>query len=273
MFGFGKKHKTIRVNFIESGNSQPFASVDMPVGQLPETFEINTTLHIADDEWQVVGATPPQKSEFQKSGKLDITLTKPEVTSIDPSKILFSLPTINDELPAREDPASMENVLVVHEDDWRQFEFISAQYHDEITQELQSVMDIYDNQRVESGFKTLHIRKLITHPLTGAQIALSALEKAFPVEHKYKGVAFNNAASTIVNSFALQTQSGWILWGQTDDDANVSTLCLRNTQQASVSAIAGQMDAFIADNHLYLIDWVRVFLCKQGIASFAQYQC
>lgn len=273
MFGFGTKHKIIQVNFIENDHSQPFASVDMPVGQLPETFEINTTLHIADDEWLVVGAIPSKKSEFQKSGKLDITLTKPEVTSIDPSKMLFSLPTINDELPAREDPASMENVLVVHEDDWRQFEFIAAQYHDEITQERQSVMDIKDNQRVESGFKNLHIRRLITHPLAGTQIALSALEKAFSVEHIYSGVAFNDAASTIVNSFALLTPSGWILWGQTDDNGNVSTLCLCNTQQASVSAITGQIDTFIADNHLILIDWVRIFLCKQDVASFAEYPC
>lgn len=271
MFGFGKKHKTIRVNFIESGKTEAFARVDLPIERLPDTFEINTTLHIAEEDWQVISAVPPQKAAFQKSGTLDVILSKPEITYVDPSKILFSLPTINDELPALENPHSMENVLVVLEDDWRQCEFIASRYSGDINQECQSVINIYDTQRVESGFKTLHIRKIINHPLAETGITLAALENAFPIEHRYQAVAFNNNASTIINSFALKTPSGWILWGQSDNNGNISTLCLRHTATADISAIAGQIDGFVAENNLYLIDWVKVFICGAGADSFNQY--
>ncbi|GKX53631.1 hypothetical protein [Budvicia aquatica] len=271
MFGFGKKHQTIRVKFIESGKAEAFAQVDLPIERLPDTFEINTTLHIAEEDWEVVSAVPPQKAQFEKTGTLDITLCKPEITYVDPSEILFSLPTINDELPALENPPSMENVMVVLEDDWRQCEFIAGRYHNEINQECQSVINIYDTQRVESGFKTLHVRKIITHPLTETRITLAALENAFTIEHRYQAVAFNNNASTIINSFAVKSPSGWIFWGQTDDNGDISTLCLRQSETADISAITGQIDAFIADNNLYLIDWIQVFVCGEGAASFSQY--
>lgn len=71
MFGFGKKHTTIRVEFVKQGESAPFMRSDVPIDSLPDTFEIDTTLHIKEEEWQVVSALPPQKSEFRKTGKSD----------------------------------------------------------------------------------------------------------------------------------------------------------------------------------------------------------
>lgn len=51
MLWFGKKHDKISVEFVESGKDKPFAVSMVPIGQLPETFEVATTLDIADKKW------------------------------------------------------------------------------------------------------------------------------------------------------------------------------------------------------------------------------
>ena len=98
MFGFGKNKGVIEVRFYEGKSETPFAVSNLPVDQLPDTFEIDTTLHLGDDNWRVIGAEPPQKSKFRTSGKLDLFLAKSEVTQIDPRELLYSLPTINDDI-------------------------------------------------------------------------------------------------------------------------------------------------------------------------------
>jgi hypothetical protein len=38
----------------------------MPPDDLPESFEIDTTLHLGDSNWSVVHAEPQTKAEFTK---------------------------------------------------------------------------------------------------------------------------------------------------------------------------------------------------------------
>jgi hypothetical protein len=88
--GFGSK-QTIAVTFLEEGTGRVIGKVDLPIGQLPDTFAIETQLDIAKQKYMVVKSEPPTKAEFSKTGKLVNTLRK--VEAIDPSKMLFSLPT------------------------------------------------------------------------------------------------------------------------------------------------------------------------------------
>ncbi len=48
MFGFGKLKKEVSVEFIEQGADEVFAGSVIPKDQLPEAFEINTTLDIGE---------------------------------------------------------------------------------------------------------------------------------------------------------------------------------------------------------------------------------
>ena len=47
MFGFSRKHDKIRVEFVETGKETPFAVSMVPIGQLPNTFEVATELDIS----------------------------------------------------------------------------------------------------------------------------------------------------------------------------------------------------------------------------------
>ncbi len=60
----------------------------MPVDKLPDSFEIDTTLHLGETDWSVVCAEPSIKAEFSKTRKLTIRLRK--IESMDPKEIAFS---------------------------------------------------------------------------------------------------------------------------------------------------------------------------------------
>ena len=87
MFGF-KKKKTVRVRFFEQGTSEPFAMSDMPPEQLPESFVVDTMMHIGEDNWSVVRAEPSSRAEAAVHGRLDLHLNK--VVQMAPQSISYS---------------------------------------------------------------------------------------------------------------------------------------------------------------------------------------
>ena len=271
MFGFGKDKKTINVQFIESGKSEPFAVSDMPLKQLPDTFEIDTTMHLGDDDWRVIAAEPAEKEKFRKKGSLKLTLQKVIVEMVDPKEILYSIPTISNDIAGVEDAKSLENVAVFMEDDWRQFEILSIKYERKIEEDLKAVDGIYENHKSGMGFKEIHLRKLITKPLKNVDLKLEAIIKHFGMKHQYSGVAFNNVAATLVNGFALSTESGWLLWGQINDEGNIEFLNVAQTEESNIDLFSSKIDAFLTINGLYAVNWPRVFWAGPNKHSFEQY--
>jgi len=265
-----RDHKLIEVQFFESNNTTPFATSNFPVDQLPDTFEIDTTLNLGEDEWRVLGADPLRKSEFRKTGKLRIFLAKFEQLEVDPEQLLFSLPTVNNEIPAVQHAESLEHAMVFSEDDWRQFEFVSQAYEPLIAEEFQAIRQVYENHREGAGFRELHLRRKITAPLRDKFLTLSVLNTAFSIEQAFAGVAFNTAAATIVGGFALYTRSAWLLWGQADAAGNVTALNLTQTEASEIQGFTQQVDAFVEQNDLYLVDWTRLFWCGPGKRNFAE---
>lgn len=272
MFGFAKDFKVIGVEFYEGKSSTPFAASDVPIDQLPDTFEINTTMNLGENDWRVVDAKPIEKTEFRKGGKLKLYLAKVETTMVDPNELLYSLPTINDSLASLEDSESLENITVVREDDWRQFEFIAKHHETLIDGEFEAIQTIYENHREGPGFNQLHIRKAIAEPLSDTAISISSLKESFSIERDYAGIAFNNAAATIVNGFAFSTKSGWLLWGQLDDTGHIAILNLSETQNSNVEEIAKDIDSLAKKHELFLVDWPRLFWAGIGKRKFLEYQ-
>lgn len=91
-------------------------------------------------------------------------------TPIDPKTLSFSLATINDALPPIDSAASPGATdLVLHKDEWRQFEAISRACDAEMQEELSDVRRIFQEQsRISGGvrvFTGMHLRKRMTRPL------------------------------------------------------------------------------------------------------------
>ena len=66
-----------------------------------------------------------------------------------------------------------KNVLELHEDDWRQVEFVSIVLRDDIEADLASVREIYEQHRKGPGFDQIHVRKRITQPLKGTAVPVA----------------------------------------------------------------------------------------------------
>jgi len=80
--------RNVRVTFIDDATGEAFASSDMPPDNLPDSFDLDTTLHLGDDQWSLVHADPRAKEDFTKSGTLTLRLRK--IETMDPKAISFS---------------------------------------------------------------------------------------------------------------------------------------------------------------------------------------
>lgn len=56
----------IDVDFIDAETNKIFAKSKMPIEQLPKSFATATTMHIGNENWQVVSATPMTHEEIKK---------------------------------------------------------------------------------------------------------------------------------------------------------------------------------------------------------------
>ena len=95
MFGLRKK-KTVKIQFFEDSESEPFASTEMPFEQIPEVFEIGSTMSISDDEWSIICVEPPLRSEIIATGALDLRLSK--VVMINPAETSYSQADITEKV-------------------------------------------------------------------------------------------------------------------------------------------------------------------------------
>ena len=80
--------RKVTVTLIDDTTGAVFASSNMPPDDLPESFAIDTTLHLGEDNWSVIHAEPQTKAEFTKSGKVTLRLRK--IETMDPNAISFS---------------------------------------------------------------------------------------------------------------------------------------------------------------------------------------
>ncbi len=80
--------RKVKVTFIDETTGVSFASSNISPDDLPESFEIDTILHLGDGDWSVIHAEPQTKTEFTKSGKATLRLQK--VDMMDPEAMSFS---------------------------------------------------------------------------------------------------------------------------------------------------------------------------------------
>ncbi len=100
---------------------------------------------------------------------------------VDLSDVLYTKPTIENTFPEVEytDHSSLKG-LIVHEDDWRQIEFVSTNLIDFAAEEIASIQRIFEEQskEIKAGlvFKETHLRTKIPKPIT-SPFPIQSLEK------------------------------------------------------------------------------------------------
>ena len=209
----------IRVQFIDNSTGMTIGFSEMTPDQLPETFSVPTTMHIQEKEWSVDEAIPTNSTDFINTKKLVLKLKK--IEKINLQDVLFTLPTISNEIPMTVDKCSYNDFEVqIHEDDWRQNEFLKTSSFPLIDMEVSKIKDVWENESKKlddklTAFKKCHVRSTIGEPVLS--IDFGEVRKILNT-NQIGCLKINDRF--VQNSFALQTQNttyyGVLVDGQVD---------------------------------------------------------
>jgi hypothetical protein len=238
----------VTVTFIDEATSEPFATVDLPPADLPETFELETTLHLGNAEWSVVSAEPQTRAEYTRSGKLTLRLRRIEM--VNPADLLFSLPSICDRIPGLGDTPLAGDELALAEDDWRQFEFVSRAFAAEADSEIASIRAIHEQDRTGSGWRRIHVRKRPDPPIA-SDLTLADIDRAFGGV-TFRGVAYHGAGTRIASGFSFDA-GGFRCYG-IEEGGKVTVLGIA---EVAGGASAEGLARLAREVDLDLVHWCR----------------
>ena len=253
---FGKK-RDIKIEFVDADTGNVFAISELPPEDLPETFAVDTTMHLGDEDWTVVSAEPMPATEFRKSGELRLVLRK--VMWMDPKKILYTMPSICNYL-GEIDPASSKTgeELEIHEDEWRNIELVSLDYEVDINTYLHEILRIHQEERSGIGFKRLFVREGIEFPLESAPIPAAELENVFQIVKRYTGLSYQGADGIVTRSFAFTTQGGIVFYGR-QQNGGMQELCIAECNlNEKIEQDVNALEFLMAKYSLCFVDWCRV---------------
>lgn len=250
---FGTSNK-IKVQFIDNFNGQTIEISEMTADQLPETFSVQTTMHIQDEDWNIEEAIPENATEFIQTKSLVLKMRK--VEKMNPNDIWFSLPTISNEFPQIVEMTNKTDFdITIHEDDYRQREFLNISSLSAVKQEFVGIKDIWENQSKKSDnytlFKTCFVRKNIGSP--NLTIPFQNLQNLLHKNSVGQVVIDNNI---LKNGFSIKTENT-IFFGTLIADT-VTELCILQWNENSVSEILQINKAF----NLIFVNWYNCDLIK-----------
>ncbi len=155
--------REVTVTLINDATGETFGVTPMSPDDIPESFAIETTLHIGEADWSVVHAAPRTRAEYSRSGSLVLRLRR--VEKVDLRDILFSLPSICDRIEGLGNTALSEDEYVLAEDDWRQLELVSRQFADECDAEIAAIRRIHEQASAKVGWREIHVRRRPDPPI------------------------------------------------------------------------------------------------------------
>jgi hypothetical protein len=243
----------IRVEFIDVTTQQTFLSAEVPMEQLPETFALNTVIHLGEQDWQVIAAEPLTRAEYVQQGALKLTLQR--VFQMPLQNILYSLPTIYDPIPTPILPAvAPANPLKLHDDQWRRIEFVGAAESATIETELKAIAKIHEEHLVGEGFDKLHLRQAPQVPLAG-NFTRQDLVNLFVGATPYDALMYEDGTGILADGFALRYGRLALYGIETDGAVQVLGIAPLNE---GVALSLDPLVTFMQRYQVYLVDWCSV---------------
>jgi hypothetical protein len=176
-----------------------------------------------------------------------------DFASIDPNKILFSLPTICDPAPAVDPIAPPAGAKVLHEDDWRQIEFVAAANQEHINHELKTLIAFKNEHNRGQGWAQVYNRKEHPVPLATLEVPVSALPKT-----SMNALAIGGGppwGGTVRGGFALDGGREWFIYGQHNDDGKIVNLAIQPGQANPGTEFVAAIINVSKNHDLLLVDW------------------
>ena len=253
------------VTFVDDATGSAFATTELPPADLPETFRVETTLHLGGEDWSVVEARPETRAESAAAGALTLRLRR--VQMMNPDAILYSLPSICDSIPACGAEPASDGDCVVIEDDWRQFEFVSKQLESETAAEIAAIRRIHDEQRVTHGWRALHVRRRPDPPISGV-LTLAELGRALGGAAP-RGVCYARTGPRIASGYSFVAGDGLRCYG-THTGGRVTVLAVGQAANVDLGVSVDALTRVAVDLNLELVRWCRCERATPGEPSFRQ---
>lgn len=254
----------VTVTFIDDATGESFGVTAMPPTELPESFELDTTLHLGSENWSVVEARPKTRAEFAKTTTLTLRLRRIEM--VDPKTILFSLPSLCDSIPGIGDLPLIGNEFILAEDDWRQFELISNSLARDVDDEIEKIRAIHENAAAKVGWREIHVRTKPEAPLD-CQVTLSDLAVALNATAASVGVTYHGAQSPIIDGYAFRL-NGLTVYGVAPENRVQVNAIDRYSQSLPESGSIARLQLLAKDLDLDLVYWCRCARIRPGDSLF-----
>ena len=179
-----------------------------------------------------------------------------KVVTMNPNDIWFTTPTISNEFPQLTSKTKeTEFDIFIHEDDYRQNEFLKQSSLSKIEEEFNGIKDIWANHSKKSDeytlFKNCHARKIIGSPsLTIDFNELKSLLKSNSV-----GQVIING-NILANGFAIKTDN--TTYFGTLNDETVIELCIAQWNDNTTNEILEINKEF----NLVFVNWYHCYLIE-----------
>ena len=177
---------------------------------------------------------------------------------VDPKKILFSVPTLSDDIaelmPLNEKPNSKD--FGFNEDEWCQIEFFPKNQLEIIQQTLREYKRFEQEHRVNEGWNDVYIRKIQRIPVLSDIHPTEKLEKLLGVKVSAAPFLFTSSAISgkVKNGFTIHLGGNIVIYGYVDKE-NIPVLGANVGENPDDSRLTNAFMKLNASAGLLLVDW------------------
>ncbi len=236
------------LELIDDATGEVFAESEVALDSLPQYFSrMDTRLTLGDAEYEVTHAEPANRDDIGLAGRVRLRLRK-VAFSVDPKKVLYSLPSIEDLLPPRDRAAEgADGALDVAPDDFRQVELVRAALEVDVDAELEDIRTVIAGHHRPGGFDAIHVRKRVGDPLGDAGVTRAEVEAALGA--KGRPLALRGQSGVVRGGFAIP-QAESMVYG-IEHEGTLVVLCAHGDYRE----VAGALHPIARKYGLLLVDW------------------
>lgn len=180
-----------------------------------------------------------------------------EIREVDPKTILFSVPTLANELPPLE-PATAEPdgpYCYFHEDDWLQIELLPRETVNGVQSLVSEFKAFEEHHRTESGWRNVFVRHHTFSEDLPSRFTLDAISEKFaPALMGELYLISSGYAMRVVGGFSFELEDKVWLYGHAVDGA-VQSLGFAIGAENAHNTMVETFDKLSTISPLILVDW------------------
>jgi hypothetical protein len=187
--------------------------------------------------------------------------------AVDPKKILFSVPTLSDDIaplePLIEKPTSKD--FGFHEDEWCQIEFLPKSQLKPVQQMLKEYKQFEQAHRIHNAWNDVYVRKIQRMPVLSAPQPIEKLEHLLEAKSGNAPYLFtySSISGKVKNGFTIPLGGNITLYGYVDKES-IPVLGADVDTNPDDFLLTNAFLKLNASDSLILVDWRAQMLIMEA---------